>query len=283
MLGAAVSGLAKNTCRVYTAHLTDFLLYLDLNDSALSRLSVEQYLTSKKFALSSHNQALSAIKCLSEQAARHNWISFQTALSIASIRTMVQRGTKAGNWLTLDQVKALLAAPGTSLPGKRDKAVFALLIGCGLRREELAHLTWDQIGMRDGRTMLIDVRGKGNRLRSIGVPEWANKILNAWSLALVERDPIVANDRVVRSIKQNGTIHGSLSPTGIWTIVLEYAAQLNLTFTPHDLRRTYAKLARKGNAPLEVIQKSLGHSSIKTTELYVNSGEEANAGDYLKL
>jgi integrase len=38
---------------------------------------------------------------------------------------------------------------------------------------------------------------------------------------------------------------------------------------PHDLRRTFAKLAHKGDAPLEQIQLSLGHASIQTTERYL--------------
>ena len=41
------------------------------------------------------------------------------------------------------------------------------------------------------------------------------------------------------------------------------------SFAPHDLRRSYAKLAHKGHAPLEQIQLSLGHASIQTTERYL--------------
>ena len=48
-----------------------------------------------------------------------------------------------------------------------------------------------------------------------------------------------------------------------------YAAQLELKVAPHDLRRSFARLAHLGQAPLEQIQLSLGHASVVTTEIYL--------------
>ena len=45
----------------------------------------------------------------------------------------------------------------------------------------------------------------------------------------------------------------------------------------------HARLAREGGAPMETIQKTLGHASLRTTEIYTSTGEEANAGDFLRL
>lgn len=277
VLAAALSGLSKNTCRVYSTHLTEFLFYLHVQDSALTRLSVEQYIASREFALSSFNQMLSAIKRLAMQAAQHGWIAYSVAVQIDALRTRTQHGTKGGNWLTLDQARALLNAPDGTMRGKRDKAVLALLLGCGLRRVELAKLAWAQMQKRDSRWMLIDIKGKGGRIRTIAVPDWVYTALDAWGTR-AERSGFV-----VRSIREDGTINGSLSASGVWDIVLHYASLTGVVCTPHDLRRTFAKLARKNGAPLDVIQKSLGHSSVRTTEIYTSSGEEANAGDYFQL
>lgn len=278
VLAAALSGLSKNTCRVYSTHLTEFLFYLHAHESALSRLSVEQYIASREFALSSFNQMLSAIKRLAMQAAQHGWIAYPVAVQIDALRTRTQHGTKGGNWLTLDQARALLNAPDGTIRGKRDKAVLALLLGCGLRRVELAKLAWDQLKQRDSRWMLIDIKGKGGRIRTIAVPAWTWDSVAAWDNASGRM-----GGPMVRSIREDGTINGSLSASGVWDIVLHYASLTGVVCTPHDLRRTFAKLARKNGAPLDVIQKSLGHSSVRTTEIYTSSGEEANAGDYFKL
>lgn len=282
VLAAALSGLTPNSCRVYTKHLKRFLHYANTMGHPLSRETVERFISTVA-AGSSYNQALSAIKRLAMQAAAHGWIDYPTAMQVASLRTRTQRGVRGGNWLTLGQARALLNAPDGTMRGKRDKAVLALLLGCGLRREELAKLDWHQIQLRDGKWMLIDIKGKGGRIRTIGAPVWVIQALNAWER---EACPVRARNtpsRVVRSIRESGKINGSLSATAIWDIVLKYAAEVGVTCTPHDLRRTFAKLARKGGAQLEVIQKSLGHASIRTTEIYTTSGEDANAGDYLLL
>ena len=60
-----------------------------------------------------------------------------------------------------------------------------------------------------------------------------------------------------------------MTPQAIFNIVADYAILLRLNVAPHDLRRTFAKLAHRGRAALEQIQLTLGHASIKTTELYL--------------
>jgi integrase len=55
----------------------------------------------------------------------------------------------------------------------------------------------------------------------------------------------------------------------IWRAVEKYTRQVGLSAAPHDLRRTFAKLAHKGGSPIDQIQLSLGHSSVQTTERYL--------------
>jgi len=89
---------------------------------------------------------------------------------------------------------------------------------------------------------------------------------------------------ILRSVRADRTITDSLSPSAVRKIVRRYGALIGIPdLNPHDLRRTYAKLSRTGGAPIEVVQKSLGHSSVRTTELYLQTGEECNAGDYIQL
>ena len=62
----------------------------------------------------------------------------------------------------------------------------------------------------------------------------------------------------------------SITEQAVYNIVLSYAEKLkNKGIAPHDLRRTFAKLAHKGGSPIDQIQLSLGHDSIQTTEKYL--------------
>jgi integrase len=60
-----------------------------------------------------------------------------------------------------------------------------------------------------------------------------------------------------------------MSAQSIYEVVAAYGDELGATLAPHDVRRTFAKLAHKGRAPLEQIQIVLGHASIQTTERYL--------------
>jgi integrase len=67
----------------------------------------------------------------------------------------------------------LLALPDpATLKGKRDRAILGLLIGCGLRRDELVRLTLEELQQREGRWVIVDLLGKGRRRRTIPVPSW---------------------------------------------------------------------------------------------------------------
>ena len=82
-----------------------------------------------------------------------------------------KQGTRLGNWLTRDQAKEVLAVPDRStIKGKRDYCVLALLVGCALRRKELSTLTRDDIQLREGRWVIVDLVGKGGRVRTVAIP-----------------------------------------------------------------------------------------------------------------
>src|SRR3954453_23004281 len=75
-------------------------------------------------------------------------------------------------------------APDTrTLKGKRDRALLALLIGAGLRRSEVSALTFEQIQQREGRWAIVDLRGKGNRIRTVPMPSWAKAAMDQWAAA----------------------------------------------------------------------------------------------------
>jgi integrase len=79
----------------------------------------------------------------------------------------------------------------------------------------------------------------------------------------------------LRPLRRGGHVQaGAMSAQAIFGVVAAYAAALGVAVRPHDLRRTFAKLAHQGGAPLEQIQLSLGHSSLLTTERYLGVAQD---------
>ena len=79
-----------------------------------------------------------------------------------------------------------------------------------------------------------------------------------------------------------------IQPGAVYLLVTETAKRTGIgPVSPHDLRRTYAYLSRRGGAPIEQIQRTLGHQNLQTTERYLGGGLETEmgkaAGDYIQM
>jgi integrase len=138
-------------------------------------------------------------------------------------------------------------------------------MGCVLRRQELAALQIADIQQRDGRWCLVDIAGKGNRIRTVPMPAWAKAAVDDWLAAA--RFPA---GLLLGAVNQGDRITGQgMSAQSIYEVVQANGSELGTPIAPHDVRRTFAKLAHKGRAPVEQIQIVLGHASIQTTERYL--------------
>jgi site-specific recombinase XerC len=111
---------------------------------------------------------------------------------------------RVGNWLTAEEGKKLLGTEnGDTLRSRRNRALRALLIGCGLRRAEVAALRLEDLQLREGHWVVADLRGKGRHIRTIPVPEWVKQAVDSWTLsANISAGPLL------RSINKAGRILG---------------------------------------------------------------------------
>jgi site-specific recombinase XerC len=117
------------------------------------------------------NVRLSAIRKLAVEAADNGLLDPVLAAGIGRVKGAKRLGVRIGNWLTLQQAQALLSAPDVAtVKGKRDRAILAALLGCALRRAELAVLMVEHIQQRDGRWVVADLVGKGGRVRNSSSP-----------------------------------------------------------------------------------------------------------------
>jgi site-specific recombinase XerD len=265
---ASVSSV--HTRRAYEHALDAFYAwYRPEEHGPFSRAVVHQYraeLERQGRSASTINVQLAALRKLASEAAENGLLQPEIAAGIGKVGGVRQAGVRAGNWLTREQAEQLLRVPDVTTPkGRRDQALLALLIGCGLRRSELAALTLEHIQQRDGRWVIVDLVGKGQRVRSVPMPGWAKAAVDRWT-----EEGGITQGRVLRAMNKAGRIRGdSMTPQSIFEAVERYSARMGAAIAPHDLRRTFAKLAHRGLAPLEQIQLSLGHASIQTTERYL--------------
>lgn len=98
------------------------------------------------------------------------------------------------------------------------------------------------------------------------MPNWAKAAIDDWSLAAA-----VSEGLVFRAVNKGDRMVGDgITPQAIYNVIVGYADDLQKRgVAPHDLRRTFAKLAHQGGAAIDQIQLSLGHESIQTTEEYL--------------
>jgi len=301
--------------RAYSRALIDFLDWYDSNGRpGFTKATVNAYrehLLDEEKSRSSINQALSAIRKLAAEAADNGLVPPTLAYGVERVKGVKQEGVRAGNWLTKEEAEKLVNTPVTRwrqeeipvMKAVRDQAILAVMIGTGLRRSEVAGLTWEMIQQRDGRWAIIDLVGKRGRVRSVGIPPWVKVALDRWAQASgVGRE--TANGRVFRALNKDGSLAGSVrtkggghtdgnvTPQAIYNVVKEHvlaAGYYNRKGEPalaaHDLRRTAAALALKGGADLRQIQQMLGHASITTTERYLEPMRslQVTAGDFIQI
>lgn len=261
---------------MYALAIDDFIAWYQAQGKpGLTKAAVNAYKAhlqqNTDYAPSTINQRLSAIRKLAREAADNELISEPQANGIGKVKGIPARGVRTGNWLTLDQAQRLINAPDiTRLKGLRDRAILAVMIGAGLRRSEIVKLQLEDLQQRDGRWVLPDLMGKGGRVRTIPLPNWAKQAIDEWITAAA-----LTNGHVFRPINKGDNLSGDyMSSQAVQNIVKEYAAICGFNIAAHDLRRTTAKQMKEEGADTEQIQFMLGHASLPTTQRYLGTMQD---------
>lgn len=278
---------SPHTRRAYERALRDFLAWCQADGRRrFQRATVQRHVASLReggLGAAGINQRLAAIKRFAAEAAEAGHIEQETARAIEGIKGAKQAGQRRGNWLTVEQATQLLRAPDVgTVRGQRDRAMLALLAGCGLRRSEIVSLTWAHVQQREGRWCIVDLRGKGNKVRTVPMPGWAKGALDGWQGASGAK-----SGPIFRPIDRYGNVgEAGITAQTVRAVVVKVAAAVGLEgLAPHDLRRTFAKLAIQGGAEWDQLQMSLGHASIATTQRYVGLDQDLSdaPGDRLGI
>jgi site-specific recombinase XerD len=156
----------------------------------------------------------------------------------------------------------------------RDKAMFLLMLRCGLRVEEVARLTIDAIEYRKKQVFVAS--GKGAKDRVVYLSDDARAALEAYmqrrsskarKVFLVQKGPLTGTPISVRGIQQR---------------IEHYAKKSGLAVSCHRLRHTFATQLLNADADLATIQDLLGHEHITTTQRYCHVANIKVQRDYYK-
>jgi len=215
--------------RVYQYAIEQFIAwYCSEPRLAFNRIVVVRYrlhLETRGLAANTINQRLAAVRRLANEAADSGLLSPELAAGISRVKGVKQLGYRSGNWLTQDQGSALLAsACGDTLRARRDLAILSMLLGCGLRRSELAALKANHIQTRQGHWAIVDLIGKGGRIRTVPIPQWVKTALDGWTSAAG-----IAEGRIFRRIGKAGKARGAgISQNVVWSVVRRCCAQCGI-------------------------------------------------------
>jgi site-specific recombinase XerD len=245
---------------------------------AFSRTVVVRYrsfLESRLLAPGTINLRLGAVRRLAYEAADCGLLSSDLAAGIRRVKGVKNFGVRLGNWLTAEQGQVLWQAPDPNrVKGKRDRALLAMLLACGLRRHEAVKLKLADIQQREERWAIVDLVGKGGHVRTVPIPNWVWSVLCEWLTAAGIRE-----GRIFRRVSRTGRIFGpGITAKAVWHVVKQAARAAGISkLAPHDLRRSCARLCQSAGGELEQIQLLLGHVSVQTTERYLGSKQRIRA------
>lgn len=262
------------TRRAYQLNIADFCSFFGIQEPAQFQsvtrghvLAWRTQMEQRRLAGSTQRRKLSALASLYDYLLNAHAISGGNPVhSVKRPVLETHEGKTPG--LSDQQASALLGAPDPRpLKGKRDRAILAVLLYHGLRREEAARLQRDDVQEQRGIEHLR-VHGKGGKPRYLPLHPVAAERITAYWNALPETDE--QGGALFRSLRGPTTGEG-VSVDGLYALVTQYAKAARIKVAGlgvHGLRVTASTNALENDAEIAKVQAWLGHANISTTKIY---------------
>jgi integrase/recombinase XerD len=269
MIGMWLHGRPQSTCGIYRPEVAKFgervgwkpIGQINLED--LQNYAIELMPDQKPRTI---RRKLATVKSLLTFCHRTGLIAFNPG---AALRMPAAPNDLAEKILTEKQVRQLIA----SEPNRRNKILLRVLYSSAIRASEAAGLRWVDVRPRNERTGQITVLGKGGKTRTIKLPA------KVWQSLEGIRPKNAAPEQPVFQ-RADG---GPMDRTFVTKIVARAAhrANIRLRVSSHWLRHAHASHSLARGAPLVLIQRTLGHTSLDTTNRYLHINPEDSSSRYL--
>ena len=264
----ARGGASPHTVAAYAADLRQFLEFLSPPETAPPEPPAVDLLMLREWLAALYRMKLEAVSIRRKLAAVRGLFRFLlregiVRVNIGRLVRTPKAPQKLPDVMTPEQVNTLIdgvAADKLERPFPvRDRAIFELLYGCGVRVSELAGLNLEDV---DRAERWLRVRGKGRKERQVPLPGQAAGALERY----LSQRPVVRDERAV-FLNHRGQ---RLTARGIRGIVKLYATLLigDPSIHPHSFRHAYATHLLADGADLRSIQELLGHARLSTTQKY---------------
>ena len=258
---------SEHTVRAYRNELRRFAQFLgpDLGWKDVDHVYIRSFLShlhSSGLSKVSVGRALAALRSMYRWLAREGIVEQNPAKLVAMPRTP----KKLPRVPTMEEMNTLLDSgmPETAKFPERDRAIFELLYGCGLRNSELIGIELGDLDMANG---LILIRGKGKKQRYVPLEGKAEEALKSYAEA---RQKVLAESR--KNTRRLFINHrgGPLTTRSVARIVKQIAVAKGLPpdVHPHTLRHAFGTHLLSEGADLRAIQELLGHERLSTTQKY---------------
>jgi site-specific recombinase XerD len=153
----------------------------------------------------------------------------------------------------------------------RDRTIFTLMLHAGLRVAEIVNLGLGDVYLSETSTPHLRLKGKGDRERIVYLSATAAQLLGEYLSSRPDKN----NEHLF--LNRRGK---PISITGIQLQLAKYCKKAGIWVTCHQLRHTFACQMIAAGVPVTSVQKILGHSSLKTTQLYIEVSDRQVEQDY---
>ena len=258
---------SAHTLRAYASDLRRFATYVgpETGWKEIDHLHIRGFLSQlyeEGLSKTSVARSLAAVRSLFKWLAREGIVASSPARLVSTPRL----SKNLPRIPTVEELNTVLDAdvPGSSAFGERDRLIFELLYGCGIRNSELVGIDLDDI---HGSSGVILVKGKGKKQRFVPLGESCNQALGIY---LPLRSGIISRaGKKTRALLVNSR-GGRLTTRSVGRIVKQVAVASGLSpdVHPHTLRHAFGTHLLEEGADLRSIQELLGHERLSTTQRY---------------